>query len=220
MLGNDFTLFGFQRVPYISRVNEYGKSAYLLGYKQRLNIAIENNDNPKVLALKLSDLFLTPISILNNFYEASLTNSNPILHTGRLYTMWGVNDVKPTTEQSLFYADWNNEASQCLIDMDCEFMKLLSVLDIKSSVVPSLLEYYESVDAETLTAKIRNIEAFKSIKSPMILTEQGWLPDYDSRYFTEDFPFGLKFIRDLMVEHNIPAPTIEKVYCWGMSKIN
>lgn len=219
VLDNKYCLFGFQRVPYISRVKEYGKSAYLLGYKQALNVAIENCTTPQIFASELSNLFLTPVNVLNNFYEASLTNSNPILHTGRLYTMWGTHEVKPIAEQSLFYADWTDEASQCLIDMDSEFMQLLSVLGVKEGVIPSLLDYYESTEAKSLTAKIRSIEAFKTIKSPMIKTEQGWMPDYSSRYFTEDFPFGLKFIKDLMGKHNISSPTIDKVYSWGQSKI-
>lgn len=220
VLDDKYCLFGFQRVPYISRVNEYGKSAYLLGYKQSLNVAIENCDTPQVFASELSNLFMTPVNVLNSFYEASLTNSNPILHTGRLYTMWGTHEVKPIAEQSLFYAAWTDEASQCLIDMDSEFMQLLSVLGVKKGVIPSLLDYYESTDAKSLTAKIRSIEAFKTIKSPMIRTEDGWIPDYGSRYFTEDFPFGLKFIKDLMEKHNIPSPTIDKVYHWGISRIS
>lgn len=220
VLDNDTCLFGFQRVPYISRVNEYGKSAYLLGYKQELNVAIENCESPQVFASELSNLFMTPVNVLNSFYEASLTNSNPILHTGRLYTMWGTHEVKPIAEHSLFYADWTDEASQCLIDMDSEFMQLLSILSVKEGVIPSLLDYYESADAKSLTAKIRSIKAFNTIKSPMIKTEKGWMPDYGSRYFTEDFPFGLKFIKDLMEKHNISSPTIDKVYSWGISKIS
>lgn len=217
VLGNKYCLFGFQRVPYISRVSEYGKSANLLGYKQTLNTAIENCESSQDFASELSKLFMTPVNVLNSFYEASLTNSNPILHTGRLYTMWGTHEVLPTKEQSYFYADWTDEASQCLIDMDNEFMKLLSVLNVKDGVIPSLLVYYESTNAKTLTAKIRSIKAFKTIKSPMIQTEKGWMPDYGSRYFTEDFPFGLKFIKDLMEKHSIPSPTIDKVYNWGLS---
>lgn len=47
----------------------------------------------------------------------------------------------------------------------------------------------------------------------------GWCPDFSSRYFTEDFPFGLKFIRDLCIERNVSCPNIDKVYAWGMSKL-
>ena len=45
----------------------------------------------------------------------------------------------------------------------------------------------------------------------------GWVPDFGSRYFTEDFPFGLRFIRDLAHTHRVSTPTIDRVYEWGLS---
>lgn len=37
-------------------------------------------------------------------------------------------------------------------------------------------------------------------------------------YFTEDFPFGLRFIVDLARKHGVETPKIDIVYEWGMSK--
>lgn len=42
VLDDNQPLWGFQRVPFISRVEDYGKSAHLLGYKNSHNIAIVN----------------------------------------------------------------------------------------------------------------------------------------------------------------------------------
>ena len=77
-------LFAFQRVPYISRVLEYGKKAALLGYKDSLLMATENIQDTKNFCQTISTLFLTPTEIVDSFYEVTLSNSNPILHTGRL----------------------------------------------------------------------------------------------------------------------------------------
>lgn len=76
-------LWGFQRVPFISRVEEYGKSAHLLGYKNAHNIAVENvPDYEKAnFAILMQEWFERPVSLLKNYFEASLTNSNPLLHT-------------------------------------------------------------------------------------------------------------------------------------------
>ncbi|MDE7386317.1 MAG: NAD/NADP octopine/nopaline dehydrogenase family protein [Muribaculaceae bacterium] len=213
-------LFGFQRVPFIARQREYGKIGDLLGYKPHLNAVIEMSNNPERDRKLLEALFLTPVSLLDNFYEVALTNSNPILHTGRLYALWGNNIIEPAETQVLFYSDWTNEASEYLISMDNEFQTLLRALGIKESSIPRLLTYYESRDAQSLTDKIKSIQAFKAITAPMIQTKEGWIPDYKSRYFTEDFPFGLKYIRDLAKTHSIDCPTIDRVFEWGMSKIN
>ena len=208
-------LFGFQRVPYISRIVEYGKKGNLLGFKKSLNVCIENVNNREVLRKSLEEMLGTPINLLNNFYEVSLSNSNPLLHPSRLFTMW--KEYEPGifySRQSYFYEEWTNEASQVYIDMDVEFQSLLKVLPISDGSIPSVLDYYESTNSESLTKKIRSIEAFKSIKSPMIQTPKGWIPDLKSRYFTEDFEYGLYLVRNLAKKYGIKMPSVEIVCNW------
>jgi len=214
ILGSNSKLFGFQRVPYISRVNEYGQSARLLGYKPTLAAVFENVENSDIIRQILERLFLTPITLLNNYYEVSLSNSNPILHTGRLYSMYQGRELDTFDHDILFYKEWTDDASQLLINMDCEFFLLLDKIGVHS--IPSLLDYYECTDAASLTKKISSIPAFQTIGSPMIETSDGWRIDFHSRYFTEDFPFGLRWIKELADFHNIKTPNINKVYEWGL----
>ena len=53
----------------------------------------------------------------------------------------------------------------------------------------------------------------------MVEVPGGWKADFGSRYFTEDFPFGLRWIKDLAAEHGVDTPVINEVYEWGMSRI-
>lgn len=223
ILNPEQPLWGFQRVPFISRVDEYGKSAHLLGYKDSHNIAIENvsEQEKKDFALMIQDWFERPIKILNNFYEASLTNSNPLLHTSRLYSMFGGdNEGRVYSRMLMFYEEWTEEAADIYIKMDKEFFSLLSVLPVAPDYLPTALDYYESHDAKSLASKLSSIKGFKGITSPMKQADGVWIPDFESRYFTEDFPFGLKYIWLLAHEKGIPCPTIDMVYEWGMSKIH
>lgn len=215
-------LWGFQRVPFISRVKEYGKSAHLLGYKNSHNIAIENSrQSEKVeFAKMLQDWFERPIHMLRNYYEASLTNSNPLLHTSRLYTMFGgKNEGKLYDRMILFYEEWTEDAAELYIKMDEEFFRLLEVLPVSIGYLPTALDYYESYDAKSLAVKLNSINGFKGIVSPMKEVDGRWIPDFESRYFTEDFPYGLKYIWQLAQEKGIECPNINKVYKWGMSKM-
>ena len=187
-------LFGFQRVPFIA------------ADKARLCSTLEQ-------------LFHTPTTLMQSYYEVSLTNSNPILHPSRLYTMWkdwheGI--VYPV--QPKFYEEWTDEASALLIVMDCEFQQLLQVLPVREGSIPTILDYYESSDASSLTRKLRSIQAFKGILAPMKAVEGGFVPDFSSRYFTEDFPYGLRIIQQQARKHQIPVPTIDRVMAWGIKK--
>ena len=213
-------LFGFQRVPFISRLKQYGHSADLLGYKPRLNIAIEQTSEKEALRADIERLFKAPVKLLSSYYEVSLTNSNPLLHPARLYSLWkdwheGV--VYP--RESLFYEEWTIEASSYLIQMDLEFQKLLDVLPVTRGSIPTILDYYESTDAVSLTNKLQSIQAFKGIKSPMKKVDGGYIPDFGSRYFTEDFPYGLQIVQQQARQHGINTPTIDEILHWGMNQI-
>lgn len=213
VLGKNAKLFGFQRVPFISRVDEYGKSANLLGYKSSLSVVIENVDDCDAFRGELERLFITPVKLLDSFYEVALSNSNPILHTGRLYTMFSGREKEVFDHNILFYKEWNDEASLMLINMDKELFRLFERLGVRH--IQPLLEYYESRDASSLTRKISSIPAFQSITSPMKRIEDGWVVDFGSRYFTEDFPFGLRWIKEVANQTKIDTPFIDVVYEWG-----
>ena len=216
----DNPLFGFQRVPFISRIKSYGSEANLMGFKNSLNIAVERYDNKHGLIDFLQSLFNVPVSLLENYFEASFTNSNPILHTARLYSLFKDWHDGIFFERNIaFYEEWDNESSELLIKMDSEFFEVMSRLPVRKDYLPTLLDYYESHDAQSLTKKISSIQGFKGIMSPMTEEEQGWVPDLKSRYFTEDFPYGLRLIFEKAKEYGIPTPHIDKVFCWGSNLI-
>ena len=219
-LPTDIPLFGFQRVPFISRIIEYGKEAELKGYKETLHVAIENTIGKEPIRKELEKVFEKPVSLAKSFYEVSLSNSNPLLHPARLYTMW--KDWRPGIVYSRnpqFYAEWTIEASKLLIQMDDEFQHLLKVLGLELGCIPTILDYYESNDAVSLTQKLHDIKAFQGILSPMKETPDGFVPDLASRYFSEDFPYGMRFIVETAHKQDVNIPTIEKVYQWGASML-
>ena len=208
-------------MPFISRIIEYGRKVELKGYKESLHVAIEHSDAKEDVRETLEQLFEKPITLAENFYEVSLSNSNPLLHPARLYTMWGdwqPGIVYPRNPQ--FYAEWTLEASTLLLQMDEELQQLLPVLGLQKGCIPPVLDYYEACDAESLTQKLRSIKAFQGILSPMKAVEDGFVPDFSSRYFTEDFPYGMRFIVETAKQYHAAIPTISKIYQWGLNIIN
>ena len=144
ILPSDQPLWGFQRVPFISRVARYGHSANLLGYKPCYQIAIEgvSEQEKTAFAALVADWFERPVHLLKNHYEASLTNSNPLLHTSRLYTMFGgENEGRVYPRMINFYEEWTVEAAEMLIRMDEEFFNLLTILPVTEGYLPPILEY-------------------------------------------------------------------------------
>lgn len=213
-------LFGFQRVPFISRLESYGHSASLLGRRKLMRIGTEHVNDKQALADQLELLFGVPVEVLSSYYEASISNSNPILHPARLYTLW--KDWKPGItypRNCHFYGEWTEEASEMYILMDEELHRLIEVLPVTPNCLPTVLDYYDSYDAASLTCKLRSIEAFQGIMAPMKETEAGFVPDLRSRYFTEDFPYGLNLLCRMAKERNIDTPTMDLICQWGQQMI-
>ncbi len=214
-------LFGFQRVPFISRIIEYGHKARLMGYKDSLNLAVEHTDNPETLRQTLEEMLRTPIQLLHSFYEASLSNSNPLLHPSRLYSLWkDWHEGVVYSRVPLFYEEWTEEAAELYISMDNELQTLLEQLPVRKGSIATALDYYESTDAPSLACKLRSIEAFKGIRAPMKEVEGGFVPDLQSRYFTEDFPYGLAIVHRLAHQKGIESPTTDMIYNWGKGIID
>lgn len=216
VLGNDIPLWGFQRVPFISRIIEYGKLAELKGYKKQHLIAVENTDKKEEFRAVVEHLFGSPTKLLSNYYEATFTNSNAILHPSHLYVLF--KDWKPGVKYPNcipFYDSWDVETSQLYIEMDEELAAILKQLPVRKDYLPSVLEYYESTDAQSLTNKILSIFGNQGFKSPMIEVEGGWIPDLNSRYFQEDFGCCLRFIYETGKSCKVNTPTIDRIYKWG-----
>lgn len=211
-------LFGFQRVPFISRITEYGHHARLMGYKESLNMAVEQTSDPTRLCDTMQQLLQTPIHLLRSFYEVTLSNSNPLLHPSRLYSLWkDWHEGIIYSRIPLFYEEWTEEAAELYMAMDNELQTLIAQLPVTPGSIATVLDYYESHDAASLAAKLRSIKAFKGIAAPMKEQDGGYIPDFSSRYFTEDFPYGLAIVHRLAHEKNIDIPVIDRVYEWGMA---
>lgn len=209
------TLFGFQRVHSIARIKKYGKAVYMLGRKPKLHIGTVPSCANKVIAPLIEQLFEMPCTQLPNYLCVTLTPSNPILHTARLYDLFReYRPGKVYPKNYLFYEEWDDAASEVLIACDGELQKLCAEIPLELETVRPLQEHYESYTISSMTAKIRSIRAFKGLLSPMRETEGGWAPDFESRYFTADFSYGLKVIAELADLFAVPVPNIDRVWRW------
>ena len=162
----------------------------------------------------MEELFDMQCEILPNYLCITLTPSNPVLHTSRLYTMFRSFE-QPLSDNPLFYADWTDEASDVLLKLDDEVQSICHALDaIDLGSVRSLKDHYESDSARSLTKKLRSIESLSKIHSPMKQTGDGWGPDFGSRYFTCDFNYGLDILQQFATILRLNTPTIDEVMAW------
>lgn len=200
----------------------YGDSVFNLGRKDELFFgSIPARASQKVCCIfeKLLNVKCTP---LPNYLSVTLVPSNQILHTSRLYSMFGnYQNGDYWNNEILFYKEWNDDSSKVLLACDEELQSMLPKFgEIDTSYVKSLKTHYSVSDYEGMTKKIASIPAFSSIKAPMKKGSKGFVPDFESRYFTEDFPFGLCVIRSFAEILHHPTPHIDVLLKWFEKEFN
>ncbi len=201
--------FGFQRVPFIARLKEYGRSVWF-ERKARLHLAAFAGADIDSTRRDMEQLFSVPCEALNNYLCVTLTPSNPVLHTSRLYAMLkGGADLE---QNKFFYANWNDAASEVLFKLDAEVQAICHAL--KVSDVISLKVHYESETIPALTKKLRSIPSLSKIQSPLKKTPQGLSPDFGNRYFKCDFEFGLDILLQFAEALDLDSPTMREVMAW------
>lgn len=209
-------LGGLQRVHSIARLKEYGASVYMLGRKSAVQLATIPAAAADVIAADIEAALDMPCEVLSHYLSVTLTPSNPILHTSRLYSMFrDYTEGVGYDHRILFYEEWTDDASELLLACDEELQNLcraLAPLDL--SAVRSLRLHYESDTAEAMTRKIRSIAAFRGLIAPMCRTQCGWIPDFSSRYFTADFSYGLKVLLDIGELFGVEMSQMREIWEW------
>jgi len=196
MLGEDWPVLGFQRVPFICRTKVPFRLGGITGYKKELFLACRNVQDQEKWRMFFADICDTKTSLLDNFYDAALINAGVVMHPARLMSLGKIIDeVGPFNRMPLFYEEWDDVASEWAIRLDEEVRSVGSAL---GAHITPFLEYYESSDVQSLSRKIRSIPAFKGIGSP--ISTNGYF-DYSSRYFQADVNISLASVVELATKH-------------------
>lgn len=209
-------VFGLQRVPSVARLVEKGKKVCATGYRDRLSVASLPRKFEEECKNIISNIFEMPCDGIGNYLNLTLTPSNPILHTTRLYSLFfNYSQGKIYSRMPLFYEDWDDNTSRLLFKCDDEVQDIcqkLSDFDLKN--VKSLKIHYESDTPSKLTQKIQSIKGFKGLKTPSIEVNGGYIPDLNSRYFTADFNFGLIILIEIAKIINVDVLSMKKIWNW------
>jgi hypothetical protein len=215
LINQGHVIVGMDRAPFVARIIEEGKSV-MVSKKKQIRIAAVGNKNYHDIAGFFQKILNITCLPLNNYLAVTLTPSNPILHTSRLYSMFFGKEIDSVFDKQIkFYAEWDDSASSYLFAADAEVQNICrNYKPINLSEVISLKTHYESNTIQDLTRKMKSIESLSKINSPLIFESGKYIIDRHSRYFIEDFPFGLCVIKAFAVIVGVNTPTIDVILRW------
>ncbi len=212
--GNVF--FGIERVPAIARLVKKGHSVKSTGYRNELHVSALPFKNTEACCELVEEIFDIPCKGIRGYLNLTMTPSNPILHTSRLRILFdNYTEGVKYNRIPMFYEEWDDKSSELLFKCDDEVQEICrSLPEFDLSYVKSLKEHYESPTPELMSGKIRSINAFKGIKTPMVKVNNGYIPDLNSRYFIADFSYGLSIIKQIGDFASVSIPNIKEILLW------
>lgn len=215
LISKGVRFFGLARVPSIARVKEYGKSVYMLGPAPELLIGSIPAKNAKQICEEIQPLFQIKCRPVANYLAVAFTPSNPVLHTSRIYGMFKdyiPGNHYPTNE--LFYEEWTIDGAEILLNCSDELQQLCKAIPMDMRDVESMQSRHNIRTPEELATRICSLDRLKGLYSPVVKDEIGYVPDFNSRYFVSDFPYGIKIMIEVANLFGVPTPTMDTIWEW------
>ncbi|KAA8490793.1 Tauropine dehydrogenase [Porphyridium purpureum] len=226
----DVTLFGTDKLPYNARIEEFGKSVRLFGLKTELGCASIPKDKDAHCAQLISKALAGFVTgkPKGEMLHVTLMPVNQCIHPSRMYSLFHDWDGKtPYENNPLFYEEMSEEAVKIMQGVDDDIQNVAAGVDraLGASlevprIHPMLVSWYDSDligDASSLLSYFRTNKGYAGIGTPMVQVDGGWFPDYKSRYFSEDIPFGLCVTRGVATMVGVATPTVDMLILWAQN---
>ena len=216
---------GFQTLPWACRTGEFGHSVTIHGTKNRVGAAClpakEIGEKAKVFSTLLGMDVISYQSML----ELSLANTGQLIHPGIMYSVFAdrLGEVFPSeNEVPLFYVSVDETAAKVLSRMSNEVLTIKKVVEerLAGFKMPGVVHvsqwlnqaYGDKIlDISSLATQFQTNRGYQTFKVPMKKSSGGYQIDVNTRYLTEDIPFGLLVTKGIASVVGVETPMIDEV---------
>jgi NAD/NADP octopine/nopaline dehydrogenase, alpha-helical domain len=224
----DIALFGLQTLPWACRVDQYGSRVRVLGTKKAVAAASRPAAYVGQIAPFLERMIGMPIGVAASFLALTLANTGQLIHPGIMYNLFSHWDGTPFDQVPLFYQGLDIEGVKVLEGLSNDVQAIRARLDgtLDLSAVEPLRDwlvraYGEAIaDPSTLYHAFVSNRAYAGLRAPVREVAPGrFVPDFTSRYLTEDVPFGLAASRAIAHLAGVETPAMDQVIAWAGGRL-
>ncbi|EGD74063.1 hypothetical protein PTSG_05755 [Salpingoeca rosetta] len=233
MQKKNVTLFGAGALPWVCRFTEYGSSVDLQSEKANIFVSYEPHTEktwkrlgPLLNQLHKNTTFLSD----GHFLTITMWCTNAVIHPAITYGIWRDWDGKPVAEQPLFYQNCDEFTGNVLQTISDE---VKACRDVIVSRTDADLSQWQPIDEYTIDAYGDNVKdrsstarifasnfAYRGLKAPCKQLDDGtFMPNFHTRYLTDDLPHGLCVMRGIADICGVKTPMMDKVILWAQEKI-
>ncbi len=222
---SEVAIFGFQTLPWACRIQQYGQQVAILGAKEQVDLTAWPPELAPVISAKLQELLGVTVNPIASFLSLTLADTGQIIHPGIMYGLFHNWNGQPYEKLCLFYQGVDATIAEILQQMSDEVQALRVALEnyypgLDLTAVRSLGDwlrrsYHATIaDSSTLQSSFATNRSYAGLMAPMHKTDDGFIPDFQARYLSEDVPFNLLVTRGIAELAGIETPVVDKVISW------
>lgn len=223
----DFTIFAIQPMPFNCRISEFGKLVNVQQFENEYTVsATPRSRAGRAIEIAASILGKT-CTDARHFMSATLCPLNANIHPQRMYVVlkdWAPGIV--LDENPLFYEQMGAEDGRLMNETSAEVQRIVKHLSIRHGLDLKVPTVYESEfgsfpdpSCKTVDQLFAKSPAYKGFRCPFMRVGDGWEPDFENRYFTEDVPYGLCVWKGIAELCGVATPTIDMLLEWVQDKM-
>jgi len=223
-----------ESLPFACRIQEFGKHAKILGLKDSLGISFIKGkacELPFPVIETIQEILgeYPKLQLIKNYIAVNLM-ADATVHPPMMYGKWGNWDGKPLKEAPLFYQGVDERQEELLSKVSYELLATAKEIekvrkDVDMSEVIHLFDWFkihykdQITDKSSLMMAMRTNKAYDGLVHPMISTDEGFVPNFNYRYTSEDVPFGMVVMKGISEIAGVPTPTMDEIIAWGQQKL-
>jgi hypothetical protein len=230
ILGERAVVFGLASIPWMCKLEEAGARVRLLGKKNINGLATPARAAAPALCDGMAVMLGMPVVDVGNFLQIVFNPGNQLLHPGLMYDLFRDWDGRPLAEPPLFYESVTERGAEVVSAMGDEMLAVRAAIERArpgfdlTAVMPVDLAIRAAYGADiadhgSLRGILRTNRAYAGIRTPMVPVPGGFAPDWSSRFFLEDIPFGLVVVRGIAELAGVPTPRIDEVVRWAEGRM-
>lgn len=224
------TLFGLQTLPWACRIKEYGRSVQVKGTKEQVDLASYSIEEASKAASQLETIFGVSFKPVSSFLSLTLSGTGQLLHPGLMYSLFHGWRGEPFEDAPLFYQGVDQPAASLLEQLSEEVAHLRGVLEdqlpstdlfpVRPLIEWLRFSYNGSIaNPQSLLSCLRTNSSYSGLTAPMRKTGAGLVPDFHSRYLSEDVPYGLVVTRGIAELAGVKTPVMDEVIHWSQDRL-
>ncbi|MEA2017158.1 MAG: NAD/NADP octopine/nopaline dehydrogenase family protein [Campylobacterota bacterium] len=226
----NITTFAIGLIPWICRIEKYGKIGITYGAKNLNIVAFDHKNKFSELEEFFNDICFKwfkkgKFKLSENFISLTLSVDNQIIHTSRLYGLYIKSQGIWNNESDVpyFYKDYDDLSATLLKELDSDYSLIREA--IKSLYSKNNYDFmldYLQLEQLTYNSSNKNIkesfvnsETLGAIKTPVIKQNNQYIINKNHRFFYDDIYYGLCIAKWIAEKLDLNVKTIDEILYWS-----